>query len=90
MKLKGFLKLLVILAGDIEVNPGPCVTCTTCIKKITRNQIKAKCKTCGVYYHAKCMNENFGEDIYCRVCAIFTQRKINIQITIVTTNSDHY
>ena len=73
MKPKGLLKLLVILAGDIELNPGPCVTCTTCAKKIKRIQIKAKCKTCGVYYHAKCMKENFGEDIYCRLCYIYPE-----------------
>ena len=73
MKSKGLLKLLVILVRDIGVNPGLCVTCTTCDKKIKRNQINAKCKTCGVYYHVKCTKENFGEDIYCRLCYIYPE-----------------
>ena len=70
MKSKGFLKLLVILAGDTEINPGPRVTCSTCVKEIKRNQLKAKCKTYGVCFHPKCTKENFGEDIYCRLCYI--------------------
>jgi exonuclease III len=70
MESKGLVKLLVILAGDIEINPGPRFTCITCAKDIRRNQLKAKFKTCCEYFHAKCMIENFDEDLYCRVCHI--------------------
>ena len=56
-KSKGLQKLLMILAGQTEINPVPRAVCSKCIMEIKRlpstciqmgnkrNQLKAKCKT---------------------------------------------
>ena len=43
MKSNGTFKLLMILAGDVELNPGPALTCSSCLKQIRRNQLKGTC-----------------------------------------------
>ena len=71
------LAILIILAGDIETNPGPRSKCGLC-KKICKVSDKViDCVDCEKRYHAKCsdlsvdeliMIENGSNDWYCTNC----------------------
>ena len=45
------LALLLLLSGDIELCPGPCMKCLTCSKSIRKNQSQEKCFHCGKLFH---------------------------------------
>lgn len=51
------LFLLLLLNGNIEVNPGPklCYPCGMCSKAVGRNQRGIQCDGCDVWFHTKCM-----------------------------------
>jgi hypothetical protein len=49
------LAMLLIVAGDIEFNPGP-YPCGICIKTVRKNQESVCCDTCEQWFHRKCMN----------------------------------
>ena len=71
------LAILIILAGDIETNPGPRSKCGLC-KKICKVSDKViDCVDCEKRYHAKCsdlsvdeliMIKNGSNDWYCTNC----------------------
>ena len=42
------LVLLLILAGDIEVNPGPKYQCDVCKKRVKRNDNAIQCDSCDL------------------------------------------
>ena len=48
---------LLLLNGNIEVNPGPKLRypCGMCSKAVTRNQRGIQCVGCDVWFHTKCM-----------------------------------
>ena len=49
---KSFYKILSLLAGDIEVNPGPSQPlCNVCTKPVNKRSLFCKC---GIAYHKKC------------------------------------
>ena len=54
--------LLLLLAGDIESNPGPTKSnkdkCTICNKRCTMKQRAIQCDTCDNWYHASCLHMN--------------------------------
>ena len=56
------LILLLLLAGDVESNPGPVRTvrdkCNICNKSCTRRQRAIQCDTCDEWYHAACLHMN--------------------------------
>ena len=56
------LILLLLLAGDVESNPGPVRTvrdkCNICNKSCTRRQRAIQCDTCNEWYHAACLHMN--------------------------------
>ena len=46
---------LLLLAGDIETNPGPVrYPCTMCAKPVRVNQRGVMCDTCNLWTHASC------------------------------------
>ena len=68
------LRILLLLAGDIEICPGPrnpiCATCSSGIKK---SQSCAVCSSCKIKSHRKCMKDQLGknaEELYCQTCFI--------------------
>ncbi|CAB3977616.1 Hypothetical predicted protein [Paramuricea clavata] len=67
------LKMLLILAGDIELCPGPNkATCKDCLKTIRRNQRQGECERCNSALQLKCLidsTENHAENLICRGCA---------------------
>ena len=50
------LAILIILAGDIETNPGPRSQCTLCKKYCKVSDKVIECTDCGKRFHAKCSN----------------------------------
>ena len=52
--------LLLLLAGDIESNPGPTISnkdkCKICTKRCTQKQRAIQCDTCDEWYHASCLH----------------------------------
>ncbi len=60
---------LVLLAGDVSINPGPLnnnPTCAYCMKCIRSNQPRAK--VCHLDYHFKCLDVDFDLNKSCRLC----------------------
>ena len=70
-KLQADLKLLnislaasflVVLAGDVSLNPGPETDpCALCTKGCRKNQRAVQCDECDRWFHAKCINMNHRE-----------------------------
>ena len=55
MKLSLGASYLVLLAGDVSLNPGPIIDpCAVCKKGCRRNQCAIQCDECDLWYHAKC------------------------------------
>ena len=53
---------LLILAGDVELNPGPTkYPCTVCKKAVRSNQHGLCCNGCELWTHAKCCGIAEGE-----------------------------
>ena len=53
---------LVVLAGDVSLNPGPIKDpCVLCAKGCRANQKAVQCDDCDRWFHAKCMNMNHRE-----------------------------
>ena len=50
------LAILIILAGDIETNPGPRSRCSLCKKYCKVSDKVIKCTDCEKRFHAKCSN----------------------------------
>ena len=70
MKSNGTFKLLMILSGDVELNPSPALTCSSCLKQIRRNQLKGTCQNCKQCFHIKCLKENVNDTMFCNTCYI--------------------
>ena len=74
-KPKFALKILLILAGDFELNPDPRVNCTGCFKKVQQSQVSKVCDSCGELYHVKCLMGRFEgnmEKFYCSLSSVNT------------------
>ena len=56
------LILLLLLAGDVETNPGPVRTvrdrCNICSKACTKKQRAIQCDSCDQWYHSTCLHMN--------------------------------
>ena len=50
------LLVLIILAGDIEMNPGPRSQCSQCKKYCKATDTVVKCEECRKCFHASCAN----------------------------------
>ncbi len=71
---KYLLRILLLLAGDIEICPGPrnpiCATCSSGIKKSQSSSVGSSCK---MKFHLKCLKEQLvenSEELYCRTCFV--------------------
>ena len=71
LRPKHGLKILLILAGDVELCPGPAIKCSSCLKVIRKNQVQLKCDTCKKTYHSKCIMDKLDgmtESYLCKPC----------------------
>ena len=51
----GFLSLLLLLSGDIQINPGPIKhPCSLCERSVKSNQRAILCDGCGYWTHCRC------------------------------------
>ena len=71
------LLILIILAGDIEMNPGPRYLCRLCKKYCKASEKFVKCEECEKRFHTSCKNldekelqelESGNESWYCTNC----------------------
>ena len=51
-----FATQIVLLAGDVDTNPGPMDICKSCSKGCRRNQKAIECDHCENWYHMKFIN----------------------------------
>ncbi len=56
------LSLLLILAGDVELRPGPSIMCFRCNKTIRKNQSSEMCSHCESKCHLKCLVDVVDHD----------------------------
>ena len=61
----GYLNILLILSGNIELNPGPVskqkqtrFPCGICTKPCTSKQPSVACDSCDVWFHQRCLKMN--------------------------------
>ena len=57
--------LLVLLSGDVNMNPGPPtrkITCPSCLKTVAKNHRAVQCDSCQGWLHIKC--ENISAKLY--------------------------
>ena len=62
--IKRLLLSLLLLGGDIQLNPGPNwrYPCGVCNKPVKRNQKGIQCDHCDLWYHTKCCS--VGDEMY--------------------------
>ena len=60
MAISTQMLLLIIISGDVQLNPGPKYPCGMCTKNVNNNQKAMGCEQCSVWYHNKCtgMSDN--------------------------------
>ena len=65
--------ILLLLSGDISLNPGPSKNyavekCSVCLKQINKRQPRLPCKGCNQNIHLKCLGSDFEISGLCRLC----------------------
>ena len=68
LRPKHDLRMLLILAGDIELCPGPAMKCGSCLKTIRKSQMQSKCDTCKTTYHSKCIIDRLNDTTESYIC----------------------
>ena len=62
LKISLATSFLVVLAGDVSLNPGPETDpCALCTKGCWKSQRAVQCDECDCWFHAKCINMNHRE-----------------------------
>ena len=60
---RSFFQFLIILSGDVSLNPGPVRhPCSSCLKSVAKNHRAILCDNCDLWAHIKC--ENISTKIY--------------------------
>ena len=59
----------IVLSGDVEKNPGPCLSSkhTKCNKTVSKNHKRLKCSTCQNMVHGKCSKQQNFQSIQAHV-----------------------
>lgn len=61
--------LLLLLSGDISLNPGPIrYPCTVCGKSVKSNQKALSCDVCQEWSHANCAGVD--DSLYCKLQSV--------------------
>ena len=83
LRPRSALTILLILAGDIETCPGPCLKCNCCSKTIRKNQAVGCCLICDNKHHMimKCLLDVVDiqgkEKLYCPSCVPTEDESVN-------------
>ncbi|CAG2243357.1 unnamed protein product [Mytilus edulis] len=87
-----FMCLLLILSGDISLNPGPTkFPCGICSKAVRKNQRGILCDECQYWFHVKCIDlpvaeynilSQTSDSWYCKSCTLpqFTNSFFDISL----------
>ena len=60
---RSFFQFLIILSGDVSLNPGPVRhPCSSCLKPVAKNHRAILCDNCDLWAHIKC--ETISTKIY--------------------------
>lgn len=60
---KSTVRILLILAGDVELLLGPATyNCVKCLKTIRKNRVTASCVNCKAKLHTKCLIDRLDRD----------------------------
>jgi hypothetical protein len=76
IKLSMCAGYLVLLAGDVSLNPGPFTEignneqCPSCSKVIRKNQPRLQCRLCELNCHLKCLGTDSNLTNYCQGCSV--------------------
>ena len=85
---------LLILSGDIELNPGPPPRCQKCDKTMSHNQIIHRSRTSSEISHAKCISNvrhQGPQQFYKRNnCVIRGLSSFNVKLEQLNTTSIEY
>ena len=61
------LFILIVLAGDIEMNPGPRFQCAICKQYCKASDRLLECEKCEKRFHASC--SNLGDNLFLRIAS---------------------
>ena len=76
VKLSMYAGYLLLLAGDVSLNPGPSTgnrngqMCPACSKAIRQNQSRLWCRLCEANCHLKCVGVDFSLNNLCQACNV--------------------
>lgn len=78
--LQNALIIIILMSGDIAINPGPIkFPCGKCVKSVRSNQLAIQCEECLYRQHLKCIDlplkeydrlSNSSENWYCKPCML--------------------
>ena len=75
VKLSMCAGYLVLLSGDVSLNPGPSIQletealkCAFCLKIIRKNQPRLACVSCKRFFHLSCLGDDFEVTRFCHQC----------------------
>ena len=84
-KPKSFWSILLLLSGDVKINPGPVTfPCGDCGRAVASNHRGICCDTCNKWFHIRCANitpQEYSalchsiEDWYCKNCISDNDRR---------------
>ena len=84
-KPKSFWSILLLLSGDVKINPGPVTfPCGNCGRAVASNHRGICCDTCNKWFHIRCANitpQEYSalchsiEDWYCENCISDNDRR---------------
>ena len=82
-----FFKFILILSGDISLNPGPSIHCSICKTKVNKRSLQ--CETCLTRTHKMCIDNGFGQNYRCKDCLIPNQSPAPDELPFPDVGIDH-
>ena len=82
-----FFKFMLILSGDISLNPSPSIPCSICTKKVNKRSLQ--CETCLTRTHKMCIDNGFGQNYRCKDCLIPNQSPAPDELPFPDVGIDH-
>ena len=77
---RSFFQFLIILSGDVSLNPGPVRhPCSSCLKPVAKNHRAILCDNCDLWAHIKC--ENISTKIYAEMAN--SNKQLNSSVALV-------
>ena len=92
---------LLLLSGDIEINPGPIKNpCSICLKSVAKSHRAVNCDICNLWSHVKCSKISASEyqhlqsltsfDFICSRCLMQELPNPELEKEFVPDNNRHF